>query len=685
MSTSLLRYVLSSLAVLAVVAGARLEAAENLLQNPGFEEALEPAWDKRTPDDADRKLARVEGEGRSGTGAAVLENVRSAYTRLRQGDDRSIAVEPGSLLELSAWVKSDLTDEARITVQIYCMDENGQIRAQPTSRPIRGACDWTNLRARVVVPDGTAYVMAYLQVHDGVGRAVFDDVELAVKRGPRPLAPTPKVGLLTDLAEESPCRESLEVLFADGLVHVDPEQAAGQLADCAGALVLFESKPAPQAALDAVERFAGQGGRVFMDLRNFAAWQGAEASRVSVRREEGTSLQAQMHAGLRVVKPSRVTAGFEPGQIIPRASHPEGELFALPQGFSKPGLEVLAVTPDEVPGLVRMPVGRGEVIAADVLSLREPYYRNVDAYYKYTLITNALTNAVQFGEYYPKKLTYAEMVEHARQLAVSYPAIRFEEEGPASEDYRIVSLNLGRPGAPLYFLYAAAHGSEWEPGYGLMTFAKRVAEGRMDDVVDLDRVAIKIVPCLNPWGYDHRRRQNAAGVDLNRQGDFQWEEFTGRDSNEDGAWSPGDYDWKGARPFGEPETQTYKAIVDRTENLYCILDYHGNSSAKANKVGILPQTGRAENELLALDLQYIANQRLAGRHLLRQIDEETFSQYLLTRVVMGSGNPYLMNAAARDRFGLLIELTAGYPESYGTVLQTDVTCELCRALFVAYP
>ena len=47
--------------------------------------------------------------------------------------------------------------------------------------------------------------------------------------------------------------------------------------------------------------------------------------------------------------------------------------------------------------------------------------------------------------------------------------------------------------------------------------------------------------------------------------------------------------------------------------------------------------------------------------------------------------PYLMNTSARDRFGLLIELTAGYPESYGTVLQTDVTCELCRALFVAYP
>ena len=685
MSTIPLRCVGCFVAVLAVLWGGKLEAAENLLRNPAFEDALEPAWHKRTPEDADRKLDRAQGAGRSGTWAAVLENVRPAYTRLRQGHEGLIAVDPGSLIELGAWVKSELTDEARITVQIYCMDENDQIRAQPTSRPIRGACDWTKVRALAIVPDGTAYVMAYLQVNEGVGRALFDDVELVVKRKPRPRPPIPKVGLLTDLPEDGPCRESLKILFADGLVHVDSEDAAGQLADCAGALVLFDSQPAPQAALGAVERFAGQGGRVFMDVRSFAAWQGVEASRVSVRWEEGRSPQAEMRAGLRVVKPSQATAGFEPGQIIPRASHPDGELLALPKGFSKPGLEVLAVTTDGAPGLVRASVGQGEVIAADVLSLREPYCRNVDAYYKYTLITNALTNPVRFGEYYPRKLSYAETVELARSIAASHPAIRFQEEGPASEDYRIYSLNLGRSGAPLYFLYAAAHGSEWEPGYGLLTFAKRVAEGRMDDVIDLDRVAIKIVPCLNPWGYDQRRRHNASGVDLNRQGDYQWGEFTGRDSNEDGTWSPGDYDWKGAGPFCEPETQTYKAIVDRAENLYCVLDYHGNSSATSNKVAILPQTGHAENELRALDLQYLANGRLAGRHLLRQNDEETFSQYLLTRVVTGAGYPYLMNTAARDRFGMLIELTAGYSESYGTVLQTDVACELCRALFVAYP
>lgn len=660
-------------------------AAENLLQNPGFENTLLPAWEKRTPDSTARKLGRVQAVGRSGGWAAVLENVQPDYTRLRQGHDRSIAVEPGSLVELAAWVKSELTDEGTSMLQLYCMDENEQILAQPTSRRLSGPFDWTRLHARVFVPDGTAFVMAYLQIREGVGRVLFDDVELAVRRPPRPRSPAPKVAFLTDLADEDPPVENLKTLFADGLVRLTPDNAADQLADCPAALVLFERDPVPPTALENLERFARQGGRVFLDVRNFAQWQAVEIARTKVKTQEDDSLAAWMTAGLRVVQASDTTAGFTPGQIIPRASHPDGELLVLSKETATPGLEVLADAPDGSPGLVRLPLGKGFVVAADVLSLREPFYAYVDAYYKYTLITNTLTNLVPFGEYYPKKLSYTELVAAARRIAADHPAVRFQIEGPASDGYRIFSLNLGRPGAPLYFLYAAAHGIEWEPGYGLLTFARRVAEGHMSDAVDLDKVALKIVPCLNPSGYDQRRRQNAAGVDLNRQGDFRWEEFQGRDSNEDGVWSAGDYDFKGTSPFSQPESQTYKAILDRAENLYCILDYHGNSSATSNKVAILPVTAHPDNELRAFDLQQIANRRLAGRHLLHQNREERPSQYLLTRVRTGGGVPYLINTSARDRFGLLIELTAAYPESYGTVLQTDVTCELCRALFLAYP
>ena len=786
------------------------QEAPQLLRNPGFEEPLAAVWHKRTPETAKRRLYRCDTEAHSGKWCVALENVEAEYTRLRQGQDRSIVIEPGTRVELAAWVKSELTEDGVATLQLYCMSDKGRICSQPCSRGIAGPNGWTRLRILHTIPGETAYCMAYLQTKGGVGKVFFDDVSLQAIAPPKPPPPAPRVGLVTDLAEDDPCMVNLRVLFEDGLVPITEAAAPQQLAQCVGAAVLLRSAAMSPAVTDALTAFAKAGRHVFMDMRAFGRWQGVRTLAASVlspdqlatwvfdgkegtydvavhyadesdgeshmalhrnsecidswtldatpenakdaatvrklpgvrlspgdrlglrlvphhgeqcrvdaielhdgqgvvRRVEAESMtlgasvriespalmfakgikaspswRSRMTAGLRVVKESRAAAGFAVDQVMPRASYPGGTLHALPRDCSIPKLEVLAVTPTGLPGLVRLPVGRGFVVAGDVLSLREPLYRNVDAYYKYSPMTNVLTNPVRFGEYYPKRMTYAGVVEHMKQLAAEFDAIRIKDEGPACEGQRLYTLNLGRPSAPLYFLYAAAHGSEWEPGYGLMTFAKRVAQGAMGDVIDLDKMSIKILPIVNPTGYDRFKRQNVHGVDLNRQGDYRHDRYKGRDSNKDGTYGPPDYDWKGLAPFSEPESQTYKAIVSAA-NLYCVLDFHGNSSATSNKVGILPVTGHPDNEVRGQDLQQEANRNLRGRHLLKQTSEEAFSQYIITRVRVGGATPYLMNTACRDKFGILVELTAGYRDSYGTVLQTDVTCEVCRALFKANP
>ncbi len=659
--------------------------AENLLTNPSFESSLAPHWEKRTPEDKTRTLRRIDEAGRDGTAAAVLENLKPSYTRLRQGADRSIGIEAGSLVELSAWVWSEMTDEARITLQVYCLDADGGILAQPRSQAMSGTFDWTRANVWTIVPDGTAYTMAYLQVQEGTGKVSFDDVELVVRQKPMPRLPAPKIILLSDLPDDSACLANLNTLFEDGLVDASAGGLRGTaVADASGLLMLCEDLDVSSVVYASIERFARSGHPVFMDIRNFAHWQGSEPVQVHVGTVEDVSVEAQMEAGLRVVSASPITAGFAPDQIMPRASFPDGNLWVLPKDFKRPGLEVLAVTPDGHPGIVRLKVGQGIVVAADVLSLREPYCRNIDGYYKYAPITNTLTNPVQFGRYFPRKFTYAEFVEQMKAAADASSKIHFEEEGPACDRQPVCSLNLGVPGKPLYFLYAAAHGSEWEPGYGLLCFAQQLAEGRFADVVDLNEVEVKIIPLLNPSGYDARRRQNDNGIDLNRQGDYEWERFQGRDSNDDGTWAPFDYDWKGTAPFSEPEAEVYRSVAQR-ENLYCVLDFHGNTSATSNKLAVLPATARSDNGIRAVRLQQIANARLRGRHLLRQNPEEHSKQYLLERVQQGGRTPFLMNTSAKDRYGVLIELTAGYPSTYGTVLQTDVTCELCRALFEAYP
>lgn len=674
---------------------ARGDGAPPALRNPGFEEESLSAWQQRTPQDASRKFARSKEAAHSGQWSMVLENLKPTLTRLRQGHDRSVAVAPGSLVELAAWVKTELSEEGGATLQIYCMGEADKeaILAQPQSAPIRGRKDWTRARVLVEVPAATRYVMAYLQIDKGVGKAWFDDVQLRVVREPRPPQPAPRIGFLTDLPEDDPCRQNVAILLGDGLVLLKPGTIERQLAECAGAAVLARSESIGASELEAVAKAAQQGKPVFMDLRNFARWRKIEAASVPVGSLAGSAkadppvspVARQMAAGLRVVKESPLTQGFRIGQIIPRAGA-DGKLMALARLPEDPGLDVLAVTPDGRPGLVATSYGKGMVAAADVLSLREPYFSHVDGYYKYLFLSRTLRLSADsaFAEYYPKKLQYAQFVERMRQTAAELPGVRFQEEGPACGDYKIYSLNLGKAGAPLYFLYAATHGSEWEPGYGLLTLTRHLAQGRLRDVVDLDRVAIKIVPLINPTGYDLRQRHNAHGVDLNRQGDFRWEAFRGTDSTKDGVYGPRDYDWKGTSPLSEPETKTYRSIIEAA-NLHCVLEFHGNVSATSNRVAVLPITARDDNFERVLDLQDRANRRLRGRWLLKQLDQKDFEHYLLEKVYLGGDIPYLTNTSTRGRYGLMVEVTAGYADSYGTLLQTDFTCEICRALFQAFP
>jgi len=656
------------------------EEGKNLLANGGFEEELAPAWEKRTPDDASRKICRVAGEGRSGA-AVVLENRQPVHTRLRQGHDRAIKIQPGSRMALTAWVKSDMEADGVTSLQLYCMNEKGGIVSQPTAVGPGGAFDWTRCRLCAVVPEGTAYVMAYLQIDRGVGKAWFDDVSLIIRQPPEPLPPEPVVVLFSDLPDDHAVVKNAGILYGAGLVKATGDPAAA-LANANGALALYDgamSTPVWQA----LKRFAEKGGRVFMDMRCFVAVHGSAATAVKVGEPGTKNMKAAMMAGLKVVRADDATTGFAPGQVMPRAGWPDGHLFMLPKGLSPVGLETLAEGPGGEPGLVKLAVGKGRITACDLLSLREPFYRNIDAYYAFTPVSGALGHPPVFGEYYPQKWPYSGVVEEMRRLAKTYPAISMEDEGEASGGYHLWSLNLGTPGKPLYFLYSSAHGSEWEPGYGLMTFARHIAEGRLSDVIDLSAVRIKIIPLLNPAGYDKMRRQNANGVDLNRQGDYRWERFKGRDSNNDGTWGPGDYDWKGSGPFTEPEAVAYKRIISDSA-LHGILDFHGNSSVKNNKFGILPVTAHPDNEERALAMQRIANLRLRGRHLLRQDDEETPSRYLLDHLRPNHGIPGLMNTGAAGRFGFLIEMTCGYRGSYGTVLQTDFVCEMCRALFIAF-
>jgi murein peptide amidase A len=72
-----------------------------------------------------------------------------------------------------------------------------------------------------------------------------------------------------------------------------------------------------------------------------------------------------------------------------------------------------------------------------------------------------------------------------------------------------------------------------------------------------------LVPVLNPDGLARGTRQNAHGVDLNRNFGAGWRPFG----------PPGSVYAAGPRPFSEPETRVLRRIVDRVRPQYTIW-YH---------------------------------------------------------------------------------------------------------------
>lgn len=83
-----------------------------------------------------------------------------------------------------------------------------------------------------------------------------------------------------------------------------------------------------------------------------------------------------------------------------------------------------------------------------------------------------------------------------------------------------------------------------------------------------NKVRLIIIPCANPWGQCELKRQNFNGVDLNRNFDYLWDEFTSSDP---------EY-YKGTSPFSEVETQYIKSIMEEYHDATTFLSFHNYGS-----------------------------------------------------------------------------------------------------------
>jgi hypothetical protein len=120
----------------------------------------------------------------------------------------------------------------------------------------------------------------------------------------------------------------------------------------------------------------------------------------------------------------------------------------------------------------------------------------------------------------PAIRSYQEVVDLIQSFPEDIPLSTSEigTVAAGSERYPIFKIRTRKPSrqarpAPAVFIAAGIHGDEPGGVWALLDWLKR-----FPDLPPLyRRFDFTIIPCINPYGYEHNTRQNAKGIDLNRQ------------------------------------------------------------------------------------------------------------------------------------------------------------------------
>lgn len=472
---------------------------------------------------------------------------------------------------------------------------------------------------------------------------------------------TKRYSLITDFGDSSSTVRSIRMLLDNvDVFTVDQTDKKKLLQNKDGLVILLNQQSAVQRIKKAINAYARSGGIIVMDIRSFATLNGCDTK--AVDSEE-----------IIIAGETSVTRGYRKGEPVRYSD--KGKLVGIVNAGDHNKFTVTGESRNGDRMLVEQIKGKGKIIAVDMISLKEPEY-GAGSENKYLFMINALGNGVRYGEYYPEKYHYADFVSIMKEVVKKYPSVSLNEEGEATGGYKIYSLSMGNPANPCILVYSCAHGNEWENCYGVLTFIKHLAEDPDQDIINLNKYYLKVIPILNPFGYENMTRQNGNKVDLNRNGDFNWHEYTGVDTIN---YKPGAYDWKGSSPFSEPESQTLRKVVESADT-YALVDIHGNPSGTGyNKWMGVAAGARPEALEKAGILKEEFNNNIRGRYVLRQKYEKVPKHIVIETIQKKGSDPNLYNTLAEDRYGYIVEFLCGYSSTPFIVMQTDIVCEFCAA------
>jgi hypothetical protein len=128
---------------------------------------------------------------------------------------------------------------------------------------------------------------------------------------------------------------------------------------------------------------------------------------------------------------------------------------------------------------------------------------------------------------------------------------------------------------------AGVHGDEKVGQYAMYRMAKYLCENWNNPHLSYikSEVELVILPCVTPYGYENRKRWNFNGININRNFDYKWNQYTSVDAN----------DQKGTAPFSEIEAQYVRdTLLLYKEKCVAYLDIHSTGLNAMHTRAVLP-------------------------------------------------------------------------------------------------
>jgi hypothetical protein len=434
----------------------------------------------------------------------------------------------------------------------------------------------------------------------------------------------------------------------------------------------------PRLDYGAVEEYARGGGQVISCLFEYARHRGLHFSK--------TYVGDRLRPALRIEVANDITRGFAVGDSVwwfgtvssaPETLYSNQMLQRQVMGLhGQEGVTVLA-TSNLNSGAVMLEerVGKGRILALDLLSLNRPYFNSHGSVNKYVFPGNFIGGSVRYGKHYSRKYTYDEFAQIMHDLAAAYPQLQVQSEGPCSDGRPLWSFEWGDPAHPTMYFGAAIHGWEWENAYGLLRLTELLCEQPNVEGMETSNLHFKILPIQNPYGYDHFTQQNARGVDLNNNSSLNWGGFAPAQD----VPLPWDYGFGGFGPASEAEMRILERIMD-THMPRCVLDFH-----TATYIIVLPH--RYDEQLFAA-IHAEIKARLKDRYLTQQPYNGAYEQVNMDRTLQlgEAGQPpavypnFVFYAAEKGTpVSLGVEMSGNRDDIHALVMNTDTVVEICLA------